>query len=138
MRALDLGDKVCGYCAQIRSTVYLADQELAKDPKGMELWKLGYRSIIATPLMYGSRMVGTLSFASKSRNSFALEELNFVTLIAQSIASVRGKASAEAQKHSSETQFRALVDCAADDFFLLDGELRIIDVNRASLPIAGV
>lgn len=134
---INMGDKVCGLCAQTENAVYLTDQELTQHPQGVELSKFGMRVVAAVPLVFGEKLVGTLAFASSRKSCFASEELDFIRTIGQAVASVRGRSLADAQKRASESRFRTVIDHAAHSFFLIDSDGRFVDVNLQACFMLG-
>ena len=53
------------------------------DPKAQLVKSFGLRAYACNPLMAGDQLLGTLSFASRSRDQFAVEELDFLRTICQ-------------------------------------------------------
>ncbi len=126
---LGFGEKVCGSCAQSGELVYLREPNYSGHPQSDELRNLGIRTILVVPLKFGGKLVGTLAFASLNKNSFADEDIDFMTTLGQAVASVRGRALADAQTRVSESRFRTVIDRASHSFFLVDHGGRFVDVN---------
>ena len=128
-RILSFGEKVCGTCAMIEEVVYLREPDYSGHPQGDELRALGLRAILVVPLKFGGKLVGTLAFATLTKNSFAEEDIDFMTMLGQAVASVRGRALADAQARVSESRFRTVIDRASHSFFLVGHGGRFVDVN---------
>ena len=85
--AFAIGQAFCGTSAQRRAPLivhHLQDCELeaASQMRGLDV-----RGYACHPLQVGERLFGTISFASKSRDSFDFEELRFMATLSDLVAS---------------------------------------------------
>jgi PAS domain S-box-containing protein len=83
---LKLGAEICGAVAASRapivvSNVQQSQEELVRLPRS-----LGIRCYAGNPLMAGDRLLGTLSFASRTRDRFTADELEFLETISHYVA----------------------------------------------------
>ena len=56
------------------------------DPSVRPLKKLGLRSFVCHPLLTRNKLIGTLSFGSRTRDQFAPDEIEFTQTLAQYVA----------------------------------------------------
>lgn len=108
LREIKLGEKVCGLCAQTRKLIYLSGQDLESSEQGAVLCLLGIKTVVAVPLMYGSQLVGTLTFGSTLRNSLTIEEVDFAKMVGQFVASIRGREQANDAKNEATRRLEKL------------------------------
>lgn len=87
---LELGQAVCGTVAQTRQPMYVNDVQGRTDRKTRLIRKLGIGTYACHPLMIGDRLLGTLSFGSRSRTHFDPETIiilkAFCSMVAEAIA----------------------------------------------------
>ncbi len=67
---LKFGQAVCGAVAQGRCPIYLENVQQATDPKTELIRSLGVNAYCCYPLIAQGRLLGTLSFGSRSRSRF--------------------------------------------------------------------
>jgi signal transduction histidine kinase len=78
---LDFGQAVCGTVAARRRPAVVPFVQRSDDPKAQLVKRLGVRAYACNPLMAGDRLLGTLSFASRSRDQFDPHEVAFLETI---------------------------------------------------------
>jgi PAS domain S-box-containing protein len=83
IQRLDFGQALCGIAAASRQPLILDDKLLSEHPQAAFLRDLGVRAYACNPLMINDRLLGTLSFASRTRPAFEEEELEFLRVVAQ-------------------------------------------------------
>lgn len=88
---LRMGEAICGKVAETKQPVIRCDIQNSTQCDAQLVRRLGVKAYACNPLMAGERLLGTLSFASTSRDSFDHDELAFIALISQyvSVAMVR-------------------------------------------------
>lgn len=103
IRRLEYGQAICGTVAQIRQPIVANDIQNSDYDKAALVRGFGLQTYACNPLMVEDRLLGTLSFASRTRASFDAEELEFIRVISQhtAIALDRLK-TAQALRESSE------------------------------------
>ena len=96
--------KICDACsggalhcqaAQTRKTVASYDIQLSNDPKLSHIRALGIQTCLCIPLLIGERLLGVLSFASRTKPQFAPDEIDFLQLIAGHVAIAMDRALSE-------------------------------------------
>ena len=83
---LDLGQAVCGAVALQRRPIVATRVQESDDPKVQLIKGYGVRVYACNPLLAGGRLLGTLSFASRSRDDFEPDELEFFETICHYVA----------------------------------------------------
>ena len=89
---LDFGQAVCGTVAQTRKAMHVTDIQRSFDPLADLVRSAGISAYACEPLIVGDRLLGTLSFASRSRRSFDADDLQFFRSVAKHVAIARDRA----------------------------------------------
>ncbi len=90
---LDFGQAVCGTVAATGRAMHVTNIQQSLDPLADLVRSAGMTAYACQPLMVGDRMLGTLSFASRTRRSFDPDDLAFFRAIAKHVAIARDRAS---------------------------------------------
>lgn len=93
---LDFGQAICGTVALTRSAMHVTDIQRSLDPVSKLLRSAGITAYACEPLLVGDRLLGTLSFASRSRRSFSAEDLILFRSIAGHVAKARDRSARRA------------------------------------------
>ncbi len=80
---LEYGQAICGNVALLRQPIVATHIQQSDDPKAALVKTFGIRAYACNPLLAGSQLLGTLSFASRTRDRFDPEELDFLQTICQ-------------------------------------------------------
>ena len=83
---LDLGVAVCGCAAQDHCRIVVEDVQNASDPRTDLVRPFGVQAYACHPLMNQDRVIGTLSFGSRSKTRFTDDELDLMKTIADHVA----------------------------------------------------
>jgi signal transduction histidine kinase/CheY-like chemotaxis protein len=83
---LDIGVAVCGCAARDRCRVVAEDIQNIMDPRADLVRSFGIQAYAAHPLMDQDRVIGTLSFGSKSKLRFTEDELDVMKTITDHVA----------------------------------------------------
>ncbi len=78
MQRLEFGQAVCGTVALHRRPIVATHIQTSDDPKVQLVKSFGIRAYACNPLLAEDSLIGTLSFASRSRDSFDPEEVSFL------------------------------------------------------------
>lgn len=89
---LDFGQAICGTVALNRTPMHVTDIQRGLNPLADLVRSAGITAYACEPLIVGDRLLGTLSFASRSRRSFAGEDIVFFRNIAKQVAIARDRA----------------------------------------------
>jgi len=80
---LEFGQAICGWVALRRTPTMATHIQESDDPKVQLVKGFGLRSYACSPLMAGDRLLGTLSFASRTRDAFDADEVEFFETVCQ-------------------------------------------------------
>ncbi|MGH7855061.1 MAG: PAS domain S-box protein, partial [Candidatus Binatia bacterium] len=83
---LSFGQAICGTVAQTRAPKLLERLQDSADPNAVLAKQAGFRAYVGHPLLVGDRLLGTLSFASKHRDSFDPDEIESMRTICHYVA----------------------------------------------------
>ncbi|VTR95894.1 multi-sensor hybrid histidine kinase : Multi-sensor hybrid histidine kinase OS=Planctomyces brasiliensis (strain ATCC 49424 / DSM 5305 / JCM 21570 / NBRC 103401 / IFAM 1448) GN=Plabr_1025 PE=4 SV=1: Response_reg: PAS_3: GAF: HisKA: HATPase_c: Response_reg [Gemmata massiliana] len=124
IRRLDFGQAVCGTVALTRKPVVATAVQSSADPKVQLVRGYGVRAYACNPLLAGDRFLGTLSFATNTRDQFSDEDMEVLRTICHYVAMAK-----EHQRLAAEARDRAErlkeQDRRKDEFLaLLAHELR--------------
>ncbi|HYH01306.1 MAG TPA: GAF domain-containing protein [Terriglobales bacterium] len=85
IRTLKFNEAVCGTVAATGRAMNIGYSDPA-DPKASLVRAFGAKAYCCTPILNGSRLMGTLSFGSTTREAFNTSEATLMKLAAQQIA----------------------------------------------------
>lgn len=80
---LEFGEAVCGNVALRQSPIIMTSIQESQDPIVHLVKGYGIHAYACNPLMNNGRLIGTLSFASRSKESFSALELEFFETISR-------------------------------------------------------
>lgn len=113
---LDFGQAICGTVAATRRPMHVTNIQRTLDPLADLVRSAGINAYACEPLIVGDRLLGTISFASRTRQSFESEDLVFFRAIAKQVAIARDRARAAAEaepERRSERSAKRLASAAA-------------------------
>ena len=83
IRRLEFGQSISGAVAQTRDPITASRIHLSDDPRLQIAKGFGIRAYVGNPLLARERLLGTLSFASRTRETFDSDEREFLRTICQ-------------------------------------------------------
>src|SRR5207302_1409876 len=83
---LGFGQTICGAVALERRAIVAEGVQQSDDPRTDLVKSFGIRAYACNPLMMDGRLLGTLSFASRSRDGFDPDEREFLETITRYVA----------------------------------------------------
>jgi signal transduction histidine kinase/ActR/RegA family two-component response regulator len=83
---LEFGQAICGTVAAQRFPIVAFHIQQSSDPKVQLVRKYGIRAYACNPLLAGDRLLGTLSFASRTREQLEPGEIEFLETITRYVA----------------------------------------------------
>ncbi|MGE0274289.1 MAG: PAS domain S-box protein [Nitrospiraceae bacterium] len=92
---LRFGEALCGTCAQARTPIIMERLQESNDPKAALVKRNGHRAYACYPLIVEEQFLGTLGFASRRREAFEREEIEFLGTIAHYVGMVKARRRAE-------------------------------------------
>ena len=107
---LDYGVDVCGCAARDASRIVCENIPVTPDPRTELVKSFGIKAYACHPLFSEGRVIGTLSFGTRSRTSFREEELSFMKTVADQVATAmeRIRLLREIEKAKEELERRVL------------------------------
>ncbi len=81
LERLEFGQAICGSVAMTQTAIVANAIQDSDDPRVQLVRSLGIRTYACRPLMDDGRLLGTLSFASRTRDSFSEDDLGFMRTI---------------------------------------------------------
>jgi len=84
---LEFGESVSGRVAQRRTPVLASRIQDSDDPSLQVIKRVGLRAYASTPLVAGERLLGTLSFASHTRDVFEPDDIEFLQTMSHYVTS---------------------------------------------------
>ena len=92
IQRLDYGQAICGTAAAQRTAIVATDIQSSNDPKVQLVKGYGIRAYACNPLLCGDRLLGTLSFATHTHDSFDDDTLEFFRSISLHVAVAHDRA----------------------------------------------
>jgi signal transduction histidine kinase len=83
---LECGETICGTAAAQRQPIVVTHIQQSNDPKAQLVKSFGIQAYACNPLISGGRLLGTLAFASHTRDEFNRDELAFLETICHYVA----------------------------------------------------
>jgi PAS domain S-box-containing protein len=78
LRRLEFGPYVCGLVAKERKPIAAGHIQSSTDESLSVLRRLGLRAYVGSPLVAEGRLLGTLAFATRSKDEFDADEIEFL------------------------------------------------------------
>lgn len=107
---LALGEQLCGLCGQGQSELYVSRIQQKDDPRTLSARNWGLRVYLCNPLVDGSRVLGTLAFASRRKDRFTDVERGFAITFSRYVALAQLRVASEAALRDSEERNRHLMN----------------------------
>lgn len=111
---LEFGQAICGTVAQTRTPIHAMDIQNSNYDKAALVRGFGVQCYLCNPLLAGGRLLGTLSFASRTRRAFEEEEAQFLEMISQYTAVALDRLHRAENLRQSEERYRSLVSIITD------------------------
>ena len=124
---LSFGQAICGRVAQTRTPKLIERLQDSNDPNVALAKQAGFRAYVCHPLLIGDRLLGTLSFGSKHRDSFEPDEIESMRTVSHYVAMAKERlrlleqARAQAEHLTqSEDRLRLALDASRSGVWDLD------------------
>ena len=99
---LKFGQALCGTSAASRKPIIVERLQASNDPKASRMQAVGATAYACFPLIVGERLLGTLAFASNSRQAFDPDDLELLEAVSNYVATAK-----ERRRLLRETRQRA-------------------------------
>ncbi|MEG4805537.1 MULTISPECIES: PAS domain S-box protein [unclassified Microcoleus] len=86
MEWIDFGQYTCGLVARERRQIVLDREQIATDPHAQLIRSMGITAYAGQPLIAQGRLLGMLSFASRTRTCFTSEEIDLLQVTCDQVA----------------------------------------------------
>jgi len=137
IRKLGFGVAVCGCVAQEGQRIIAQFIQQTDDPRTQLVKSYGVQAYCCHPLMAQGRLIGTLSFGTRTRPSFTLDEVALMKSVADQVAVAMQRLLAEQSVRESEEKLRSAFANAAIGFAIATPEGLLVDANPAFCAITG-
>ncbi|MEG5046093.1 PAS domain S-box protein [Microcoleus sp. B4-C1] len=121
---IEVGQYLCGLVAQTQQQLVLNQAELSTHPNGKALYELGITAYVGQPLIAQGRLLGTLSFASRTRTHFTPAEIELLGSICDQIAIALERANLNDSLQQQAQQLRQANRIKDEFLAVLSHELR--------------
>ncbi len=149
---LEFGQALCGRSAGLLQPVIAERLEESDDAHAAAVKALGIRAYACHPLMVGERLLGTLSFASRSKERFSSDEIEFMRTVCHYVAIAKDRLrllavsrhraerlrESERQLRESKALLDTLLAQAPVGLAFLDTEMRYRVINECLADINGL
>ncbi len=125
-RRVAFGRCLCGRAAADRRVVHAAAVGDDHENRYAGMTPHGHYCV---PILSGQEPVGVLNLYLRPGHVANIEEITFLSAVANTLAGVIIRRGAEERLRVSEQRFRTLAEAASDTIFVLDRERRIVFVN---------
>ncbi len=138
MRHLALGEAVCGRVAKGGKRIIVEDILGCEDERTPFLRSQGVDAYACHPLLAEGKVIGTLSFGTKTRKRFAHDELSVMQEVANLISMALYRLIKNMELEESEKRYRHLVQYAPTGIYEIDfREPRFKNANEAMSELSG-
>jgi PAS domain S-box-containing protein len=114
LERLELGQAVCGTVALTHQAMVVEDVQKSTDPRTALIRSLGITVYACHPLIVQDRLVGTLSFGSRSRTNFDPPSLSLIRTVCDLVANAIDRKKSEQALQESEARFRSVIENSLD------------------------
>ncbi len=122
---LDFGSAVCGCVAQDGTRIIAENIPETGDPRTRLVASFGVKAYACHPLIAGGRLIGTLSFGSRSKMQFSDDDLELMQTVSDHIAIAMDRVRARDLLRESEQRYRTIARNIPDGgVWVVDRELR--------------
>jgi PAS domain S-box-containing protein len=109
---LDYGVAVCGCAARDGCRIVAEEIQSTPDPRTALVKSYGIRAYACHPLIAQGRVLGTLSFGTRTRDHFSADDLELMKTVANHVAIAMERKRVETLLRDSECRYRELVENA--------------------------
>ena len=121
---IELGEYLCGRVAQTQQQLVLNQAEISTNPNAKATSEMGITAYAGQPLIAQGRLLGTLSFASRTRTHFTPAEIDLLRSTCDQIAIALERASLNDSLQQQAEQLRQANRIKDEFLAVLSHELR--------------
>jgi PAS domain S-box-containing protein len=134
---LDYGTSVCGCVARDGTRLVAENIPEDSDPRTELVRSLGIKAYACHPLLSHDKVIGTLSFGTKSRTQFSEDDLSMMKAVADQVAIAMTRVRNEDFIRKSEERYRGLMELSPGASFV-NRNNQIVLLNSAARKLLGV
>jgi PAS domain S-box-containing protein len=134
---LDKGIAICGCVARDGRPVNAECIQSSAAPETQLVKSLGIEAYCCHPLMAHGRVIGTLSFGTRSRQSFEVAEVEVMAEVANLVSMAMGRIQADKALRAAEARFRGVYEHALAGIAIADREGNFVQCNPAFCDLVG-
>lgn len=133
---LDFGTAVCGCVAQDGLRIIAENIPETPDIRTELIKSFGIKAYACHPLLQQNRVIGTLSFGTRTRSAFSQDDLAMMKAVADQVAIAISRVRMEASLRESEQRYRELVQ-SSPEAVIVHSDGRFLYANPAALELYG-
>ncbi len=135
---LDYGIAVCGCVARSGQRICAEDIQHSDDRRTELVRSFGMQAYVCHPLIAEGRVIGTLSFGTRTRPAFAPDEIELMKTVADQVAVAMQRILANAALAASEARFRQLADAMPQLVWTADPDGKVDYYNGRHQEFSGL
>ncbi len=128
---LNFGQAVCGTVAQLGQRMVCQNIAITGNEKTALVQSFGIQAYACHPLLAQGKVIGTLSFGSKSKATFTNEELEVMRTVADQVAIAMVRKRQEEAIERAKVEWERTFNTVPDMIAIVDDKHRIIRTNQA-------
>jgi PAS domain S-box-containing protein len=121
---------LCALAVRARRPIYRSAVQSSDDALVRGLRLIGVRTSVCFPVQVDGQVAGTMSFASRLRDQFTHDELDFMERMVTQVALLQERLRVQVQLRKSEAFNRSLFDASVDCVMVLDPVGRIQHISK--------
>lgn len=138
IRRLQYGVAVCGCVARDGEPITVEDIQHAGDPRTELVREFGAQAYCCHPLKIGDRVIGTLSFGTRTRTRFTHDDIEVMRSVADLVANAMHRIERERELRRSEEDFARAQAVGQIGWWRLDTERDVLTWSPETYRIFGV
>ncbi len=135
---LDFGSAICGCVAAEGKRIIAEDITHYEDPRTLLIKSYGIQAYCCHPIIAGGKLIGTLSFGTRSRAKFAPDEIDLMSVVTNQVAVAMNRILSEQAIRHSEEHFRTLANILPQLVWTADTEGNVDFYNDRASEFAGL
>ncbi|MBP1752941.1 MAG: domain S-box [Geobacteraceae bacterium] len=132
MEWLDYGVGLCGCSARDGIRLVVENLQGMEDQYTALVRPFGIQAYACHPLISQGRVLGTLSFCTRTKSHFTENELSLMKSVAEQVAIAIDRKLSSERTSRSEKKFREIFENARDAIFLMNEDSSVLDCNPAA------
>ena len=134
---LEYGEAVCGCVAREGARIVAENIPETPDSRTDLVKSFGVKAYACHPLLTHDKVIGTLSFGTKSRTTFSEDDLSMMKAVANQVAIAMSRVRNEESLRRSEERYRSLMELSPGASFV-NRNNGIVLLNSAARKLLGV